>query len=47
LHPWFPYDPEQSTNYYSEKDNKSPFVIAFNPSIDPVVEKAQQDPHYP
>ena len=47
LHPQFPYEPEQSTNYYSENDNKLPLCILFKPSKDPVAEKAQHDPHCP
>jgi len=43
--PSFPYCPEQSTNCYSEYDYKFPFVMKFNPSNDPVVEKAQHEPH--
>jgi len=43
----FPYDVEQSTNYYSEKDLSPDPKIAEAPSIDPTVEKAQHDPHYP
>lgn len=47
LHPWFPYNLEQSTNYYSEYDSKVPYLILWSPSNDPVVENAQHDPHYP
>jgi len=46
LQPSFPYDYEQSTNYYSENDDKFPVLINANPSNDPVVENAQHDPHY-
>jgi len=43
----FPYPHEQSTNYYSERFNKVPVLISLAPSVDPVVEKAQHDPHLP
>jgi len=46
-HPWFPYEVEQSTNCYSEKDNKFLLVMKLRPSSDPVVEKAQHEPHCP
>jgi len=47
LHPSFPYPPEQSTNYYSENEVKFLFLMKLNPSSEPVVEKAQHDPHCP
>lgn len=47
LHPMFPSLYEQSTNCYSEK-SPSPFPkMAEQASNDPVVEKAQHDPHCP
>jgi len=47
LHPWFPYDPEQSTNCYSDK-LVNPFPpMANNDSTAPTAEKAQHDPHDP
>jgi len=42
-----PYEVEQSTNCCSEKDTSEPELIKFNPSREPVVEKAQHDPHEP
>jgi len=45
LQPSFPYEPEQSTNYYSENDNKVPLVMKWRPSKVPVVENAQHEPH--
>lgn len=47
LHPKFPYDFEQSTNCYSESETKPLPLMALIPSTEPVVEKAQQAPHYP
>jgi hypothetical protein len=38
---------EQSTSYYSEKLPTVPVLSPIKDSDDPVVEKAQQDPHYP
>jgi hypothetical protein len=46
-HPWFPNFYEQSTNCYSENDNKLLLLMKFNPSNDPVVENAQHEPHCP
>ena len=47
LHPWFPYDPEQSTSCCSENE-VSEFPASLQaPSTEPVVEKAQHDPHCP
>jgi len=43
--PSLPYEPEQSTNCYSEYDSKSLFVKKFKPSNVPVVENAQHEPH--
>ncbi len=47
LHPWFPYELEQSTSCCSEKLWRSPHPSLLNPSKAPVVEKAQHDPHCP
>jgi hypothetical protein len=47
-HPWFPYEVEQSTNCCSEKLNKFfPLNKKLAPSNEPVVEKAQHEPHCP
>jgi hypothetical protein len=46
-HPWFPYFWEQSTNCYSENDNKLLLLMKFKPSNEPVVENDQHDPHCP
>jgi len=45
LQPSFPYEVEQSTNYYSENDCNPVPNIAESDSSAPVAEKAQQDPH--
>jgi len=45
--PSFPYCCEQSTNCYSENDNKLLLVMKFNPSKVPVVENDQHEPHCP
>jgi len=47
LHPSLPSSVEQSTSCYSERDSNFPDLIYHLPSIAPVEEKAQQEPHYP
>jgi len=47
LHPWFPYESEQSTNCYSEKfPNPVPEMNECD-SKAATAENAQHDPHYP
>lgn len=38
---------EQSTNCCSERETRDPVLILLAPSIDPVAEKAQHEPHDP
>jgi hypothetical protein len=47
LQPWLPYLVEQSTNCCSENERRFLFLRKLAPSSDPVVEKAQHDPHCP
>jgi len=44
-HPWFFF--EQSTSYCSDIDWSSPPATFLTPSMAPVDEKAQHDPHPP
>ena len=44
---WLPYEPAQSTSSCSEKERSFPVAIWYAPSVDPVVEKAQHEPHWP
>jgi hypothetical protein len=43
----FPYEVEQSTSCYSEREMREPLATKFIPSRAPVEEKAQQEPHEP
>merc|ERR1719367_1858806 len=43
--PWFPSAAEQSTSCCSESDTSFPVSMATAPSVEPVVEKAQHEPH--
>jgi len=36
---------EQSTKAYSENSSKFPVLTACNPSMAPIAEKAQHEPH--
>merc|ERR1711908_128663 len=45
LHPWFLV--EQSTRFCSEREVSPDPATALAPSMAPVVEKAQHDPHCP
>jgi hypothetical protein len=47
LHPWFLYELEQSTSCCSENELNFEVALKWAPSRDPVVEKAQHDPHWP
>ena len=47
LQPSLPSAVEQSTSCYSERDSRTPDLICHLPSMAPVAEKDQQDPHCP
>merc|ERR1719182_983477 len=47
LQPWLPKEPAQSTNCCSERDTSLPEDRKLAPSREPVVEKAQHEPHWP
>jgi len=47
LQPWLPWAWEQSTRFCSERETSLPVLRAWAPSSEPVVEKAQQEPHWP
>ena len=47
LHPKFPYLVEQSTKFCSEIETSCPDLAKCCPSSEPVVEKAQHEPHCP
>jgi hypothetical protein len=38
---------EQSIKFCSERETRLPDLMAWAPSVDPVVEKDQQLPHWP
>lgn len=47
LQPWLPSAPEQSTSCCSDSDGRVPVLRNEMPSTEPVVEKAQHEPHWP
>ena len=47
LQPWLPSAPEQSTSCCSDSDGSLLVAMNMAPSTEPVVEKAQHEPHWP
>lgn len=47
MQPWLPSAPEQSTSCCSDSSGSALVLMKLMPSTEPVVEKAQHEPHWP